>query len=246
MINNLIKTVYENGNDQLLYDIFFVLGFVSVFCVVTLFGRKIGIAFWKSAIVVLIVYPLAVLWMFILYWIDSGFTAFGGNNIVRVFVYVPLIGLIPSKLLKLKWKDVCSLLAVGPIAVHGISHFGCIFAGCCQGYPYEAPLAIYNAFRQKYLFPIQPIEAIAAILIIVYIILRTKKLGYVTDGKEYPIMLVLFGSTRFFFEFFRDNGKLFFGCSSLSFHALFMFVVGVVVLGIMNKKEKAKLNISDT
>ena len=238
MINEFIKVVYESGNSKLFYDIFFALGFVSVFSVVTLFGRKIGIKFWKSMLVVLIVYPLAVVLMFFMYWAETGFRQFGGNNIVRVFVYVPLIGYLAAKILKISWKDVCSLLAVGPIAVHGISHFGCVFFGCCYGYPYEAPLALYNAFHDKMLFPIQPIEAITAVLIIINIILRTKNRGYVTDGKEYPLMLIWFGSTRFIFEFFRNNDKLVLGCSPLSFHALFMCMVGIVVVVVMNIREK--------
>ena len=171
-----------------------------------------------------------------MYWIESGFTNFGGNNIVRVFVYVPVAAYPIAKLLKVTWKDICAMLAVGPVAVHAVSHFGCIFAGCCMGYP--SKWGIYNVQTQDIRFPSQIVEALIAWLIIAYLLVRGKKYKYVPDGLEYPIMLVLFGSTRFLCEFFRDNEKIVMGCSALAFHALFMFVVGLIAILIIKQKEK--------
>jgi len=53
-----------------------------------------------------------------------------------------------------------------------------------------------------------------------------KKTQFITNGELYPLMMMLFGSTRFIWEFFRDNEKLFFGISNLAIHALIMGVVG--------------------
>ena len=238
MVNDLIKTLYEMNLTDMVYNIFFGLGFVSVFCVIFWFGKKLNLKPMQSVLTVLIVYPVVVAWMFILFWIESGFTVFGGNNIVRVFIYIPLVAYPVSKLLKIEWNKICSLLAFGPVSVHAISHFGCIFAGCCRGY--RCSWGIYNVIIEDYCFPIQPIEAIGALAIIVYLIIRAKKRNYVPDGREFPLMLALFGSTRFIFEFFRDNGKILLGCSSLSFHALFMFFVGVVWLVVLWRMGKPK------
>ena len=41
-------------------------------------------------------------------------------------------------------------------------------------------------------------------------------------------MLMLFGYTRFFFEFARNNEKLFWGISELALHALLAGIVGTV------------------
>lgn len=235
-MKDFIIQITEMGLGQTLYDIFFALGFVSVFLFCVFYGRKIGMKVWKSVVTVLIVYPIAVLWMFVMCWMESGFQNFGGNNIVRVFVYVPLIAYPVAKLLKIEWKVICDLLAFGPLAVHGISHFGCIFAGCCAGYPF--PFGIYNVWADEILFPNQPIEALAAVAIIVILLIRAKKNHYVPTAETYPLMLIMFGSSRFFFEFLRQNRKILFGCSALSFHALFMFVVGLIALYIIKKKKK--------
>lgn len=233
-MNELIQTVHALGLSQTIYDIFFALGFVSVFLFVVCLGIKMGIKLWKSAVVVLIVYPLMVLWMFILYWIEMG--SFGGNNIVRVFVYGPVFAYLAARVLKLEWKVVCGMISIGPAAVHAVSHLGCMFPGCCQGYP--AAWGLYNVKSGVICFPIQPIEALIAWAIIIYLLIRAKKRSYVPDGKEYPIMLVIFGSTRFVCEFFRDNVKLWLGCSNLAFHALFMCIVGVIAIIVINRRNK--------
>jgi hypothetical protein len=220
-----------------MYDVFFALGFVSVLSGLLWYGKKLELSLGKIAVTVLIVYPLVVAWMFVMFWIESGFRHFGGNNIVRIFIYVPLIGLPVARWLKIDKMRMLSLLSFGPLLVHGVSHLGCVFFGCCAGYP--CSFGVYNPVYQDIRFPIQPIEAMGAIAIVGYLFYRAKKRNYVPDGREYPLMLVLYGSSRFCFEFLRDNDKLLLGCSNLAFHALFMFVVGVVWLAVLKRKKKA-------
>lgn len=241
MINEAIIAIVEAGLSNTFYDIFFALGFVSVLCGLLWFGKKLDFPIKNVAILVCVVYPLVVLWMFIMFWMESGFTNWGGNNIVRVFVYVPLIALPVAKFLKIEGNRALSLLSFAPLLVHGVSHFGCVFAGCCYGYQWI--YGIYNSLFCDYRFPIQPIEALTAVAIVFYLFYRAKKRNYVPDGLEYPVMLVLFGSTRFLFEFLRDNEKMFWGISNLAIHALFMFVVGIIWIIIAKKKSETKLKI---
>lgn len=240
-MNEFICTIGEMGLGKTFYNIFFALGFVSVLIGLIWFGKKLEFPLKKVVLTVLIVYPAVVLWMFIMFWMESGFRTWGGNNIVRIFVYVPLIGLPVARMLKLDQKKALSLLSFGPLLVHGVSHLGCIFFGCCSGYPWD--YGIYNPFYKDYRFPIQPIEALGAIAIVVYLFYRAKKRNYIPDGLEYPIMLTLYGSSRFVFEFFRSGDKLLWGCSNLSFHALFMFVVGIIWIVIAKKKSEEELKV---
>jgi len=240
-MNEFLFNIAEAGLSKTFYDIFFALGFVSVMSGLIWFGKKLEFPLKKVAITVLIVYPIVVLWMFIMFWIESGFEVWGGNNIVRIFIYVPLIGLPVAKFLELDKKKMLSLLSFGPLLVHGISHFGCVFFGCCSGYPVS--WGIYNPVYKDFRFPNQPLEAIGAVAIVIYLFVRAKKRNYIPDGLEYPVMLVLFGSSRFLFEFLRSDEKLIFGCSNLSIHALFMFIVGVIWIVILKRKSKERLKI---
>lgn len=237
-MNEIIRLIGDAGLGKTFYDIFFALGFVSVMSGLVWFGKKLEIPLKKIVVTVLIVYPVVVLWMFTMYWIESGFRSWGGNNIVRIFVYVPLVGIPVAKLLKVDKLKMLSLLSFGPLLVHGISHFGCIFFGCCHGYP--SSFGVYNPAFQDIRFPIQPIEALGAVAIVIYLFYRAKKRNYVPDGKEYPLMLIAFGSSRFVFEFFRDNYKMVLGISDLAFHALFMFIVGVIWMRRLRRKEEVQ------
>ena len=232
----MIKAIYEAGYSNIIYYVFHVLGFVGVFIFNIFYGKKYGLSPTKSILTTLIVYPLVYVWIYIQCWIESGFTRFGGNNIVRGFIYIPLIAILASKPLKIKWKTICDFIAPCVCVCHGISHMGCIFVGCCHGY--ESRFGIYHPSLETILFPVQIFEALTALLIVAFIVIRAHKTKFVPDGKSFPIMLILFGSTRFLWEFARDNKKLWLGCSSLAFHALFMFIVGIVAYIIVCKRSK--------
>ena len=134
----------------------------------------------------------------------------------------------------------CDFIAPCVCISFGVSHIGCIFAGCCQGYP--CSFGIYYPFEQITLFPVQLFEAATALLIVAFLVYRAQKKNFVSDGLSFPLMLLCYGSTRFLWEFARDNEKILWGCSSLSFHALFMAVIGLSIIIYVKyiKKESAK------
>lgn len=234
MLKGLIQWFAARGLSVMAYYSFQVFAFIAVFIMAVWYGKKLEMKPWKSVVTFAVVYPLTDLWKRVLFWIESGFQTFGGENIVRVFIYVPVIAYFVAVLLKIDRKRMCDFLAPLVILSHGVGHFGCIFEGCCQGYPMS--WGLYNIDTGLNHFPIQPIEALGALAVVVYLLHRTKRLNYQPDGLQYPIMLMLFGSTRFVFEFFRDNQKIFMGISSLAFHALFAFAIGVVAYILVKRK----------
>jgi len=225
LISQFIHWTVDVGINGILYDAFFAAGFVAVLIFNLVNCKNFKIKVWKAILFTVLVYTLSVLWMFFLYWAESGFKDWGGNNIVRIFIWVPLFAWPVAKLLKLDWKTCCEYIAPCLCVVHGVAHLGCIFAGCCHGYPWK--YGIWNPQLDCKTFPVQPIEAIVAIAIVIVICVRQKRRSYDPDGLSYPLMLILFGSTRFMLEFARDNDKLFLGISSLALHALLMLIVGL-------------------
>ncbi len=239
MINQLLLWIEAHGLNKFLYDFFFVGGGVVLMAFCFLNAKNFKLPLKKVIPFVIIVYVISVAWMFFLYWAESGFKNFGGNNIVRIFVWVPVFAYPFAKLFKLDFKTVCDYLAPVVCVQHGVSHFGCIFAGCCHGYEWSH--GVWNHVLERYLFPIQPIEALVAVGIVLFIWLRQKKRGFKVDGESYPIMLILFGYTRFLLEFARDNEKLFLGISSLAIHALIMGIVGTEWYFIAHRKNQKRL-----
>lgn len=229
----LIKFIQEKQAEELVYYLFHVLGFLLVFLFNIWYGKKRRISALHSVITTLLVYSATYIWIYVLFWIESGFSSWGGNNIVRGFIYVPLLAYPVAKLLKIKWIDMCDFIAPCVCLSQGISHIGCIFTGCCGGYP--SSWGIYSSWQSCTVFPVQLFESATALAVFALLVYLNKKQSYQTDGKSYPLMLILFGSTRFLWEFARDNEKILLGCSSLAFHALFMAIVGATVLYCIHK-----------
>lgn len=242
-MKDLIIAVSEAGLTTSIYYGFQVLTFVTIFFVILWYSKKIGIQAWKAVAIVLVVYPISDLWKRVMYWMESGFQNFGGENNVRIFIWVPVVAYLVAKIIKLDYKKMCQLLAPCVVLTQGVGHFGCLFPGCCRGY--VADWGVYNLITGKYHFPVQIFEAITALTITGYILIRSKRKNHIADGKEYPLMLILFGFTRFIWEFFRDNEKLVLGISNLAFHALFAGIVGVVMLVYTVSKAKKREVIAE-
>ena len=107
-----------------------------------------------------------------------------------------------------------------------MTHIGCIFPGCCHGYP--SPWGLFSNNAGTVCFPIQLIEAASSVLIgllLAAFFMRGKQ-----EGLLYGWYLLLFGSTRFIWEFFRNNEKIWNGVSELAMHALVAAILGLAIL----------------
>ena len=220
------------------YDLFFALGFVGVIVYLLAVSKKYKYPVWKTIVFAVLVYSLTVAWMFTLYYIETG--TWGGNNIVRVFWWLGVFVLPVSLILKMGYFKSLDFVAPCLCINHGIAHFGCIFAGCCHGYP--CSWGIHNNYTGYRCFPIQPIEAAVALGIAAYIWYRERRKGYGegTDGLSFPLMLMLFGYSRFVLEIFRDNEKVYFGVSILAIHALVNAVIGTIAYILIKNHNKKK------
>lgn len=237
-VNQLLRYITEQGWGQLLYNVFFVAGFVAVFLYAMVSGKKYGIPKGKALLYIIIVYFVSLLWMFFQCWVENGFKGWGGNNIVRTFVWVPLAAWPAGKLLKVDWVRGCDFVAPCVPLVQGVAHWGCIFAGCCHGY--ACSWGIYNPLLNQNVFPCPPAEALTALIVVFIVCGYEKRQNYKPNGLAYPLMLMLFGYSRFLLEFLRDNRKVVFGVSTLALHALFMALVGTAVYVTIKEREKTK------
>jgi prolipoprotein diacylglyceryltransferase len=237
-INELIQYCDSRGWGTVIYDWVVILAFVVQFVFLFFYRKQNNFSLKEAAITVSLVYPVAYFWMLVLAWVENGFTNWGANNIVRVYVYIPLIAIPVAKILKCSAGKVIDYVAPSLALQQVIGHSVCPFAGCCHGYYCE--WGIWNPVMQTTLFPIQWVECLVALAIVIFLVWYAKKERYAGKGMVYAMFLVTFGSTRFFLEFLRDNDKLILGISGLAFHALFMTVVGLVWMAFIDETEKQK------
>ena len=242
MISSLIASCWENGYSAVIYDSIQYLSLVSQIVFLILYRKAYGFSFKRAVLISVITYPILFFSMYFITWVENGFKGWGDNNIVRIYMWAPLLMLLFSKIFKVEFGRMCDYFAPSFALSHAIGHIGCPFAGCCHGYP--CSWGIYNPVQHERLFPIQWIECLGALILCIYLVIYARKKGFECRGKVLALFLILYGSSRFIFEFFRDNTKLFWGISELAIWALLAFFTGCVMLLIILRREhQAKADI---
>ena len=221
----MVETLSVLGADISLYYLFWFFGVITVLVVGYHSGKKYGFDFSKSVFYVVGAVALGYALLWGTSWVFGGGKIIG-LNFVRIVTFMP----VPVFLLACAFKDPFWKVAdyVAPLLAlfHGVTHLGCIFPGCCHGYP--AQWGLYSNEAGAVCFPTQPIAALSSILIGCVLLIMAGR-GK-ANGKLYPWYLALFGATRFIWEFFRDNEKIWNGVSELAFHALTAMILGAAVL----------------
>ena len=235
-VNQVIRYCYDQGWSNTIYSSIILINYAIQFVFLMIYRKKYGVSAWRIFIAQLIIYPVSYYLMLVLAWIENGFTNWGANNIVRLFVYVPLVDYVVAKFVRIPAGKLIDISAPCMALDQAIGHTVCPFVGCCCGY--TCSWGVWNPATNDLRFPNQWLECLVALIIAIYLLHSAKKENYAGTGRIYALFLVTFGTTRFFLEFLRDNEKLVMGISNLAFHALFMAVVGAVWIFVLAEKER--------
>lgn len=128
----------------------------------------------------------------------DGLTSFGGliGGTIAAAVWsrragVPLVKLI-------------DMLAVPVLVAHALGRLGCLLNGCCYGPPTSSPLGVHFVeIHSPYPFH-QPAQLydMAMLLAGAWIASRIERRG-LRQGQSAALMLIVYGASRFVFEFWR-------------------------------------------
>ena len=224
----MIENFSVLGKSISLYYSFWILSLVIALIVGCALGKLYGFSYARSIILVSLDILLAYLLIWAISWIFGGGKTIG-FNFARILIFAPIYFVLLAFVFKVPlWKLADFFSPVGAI-VAGVSHLGCIFSGCCHGYP--SAWGIYSNVAGTVCFPIQPIESITNISIGILLLFMAKR--GIQKKRLYIWFMILFGATRFIWEFFRDNDKIWLGLSDLALHALASAVVGLAALFII-------------
>lgn len=205
------------------YGVCMVLGFFLAGFLSWRKGKKFGVSIEDILIVaafallgallcggllfVFVTYPVEQIIQFI----RQGDFSFLASGIV---FYGGLIGGVLGALLGIRVAR-CELRALERAVIpfvplgHAVGRIGCIMAGCCHGFAYDGPFAIYFPHSvtgldpdQGY-FPIQLLEAVLNCAVCVVLVLLSQK-----ERKTFDLLftyLGLYAVERFILEFFRGD-----------------------------------------
>lgn len=243
-----------------MYTAIHILSMVISVIFNTYYGNKLGLKKSKAALSSAFSLALLYMTMLIIPWVESGFTRFGAQNMVKTYAFAPIIFVIVCFVFKIDFRTVSDMHSVWPMLLHGISHLACMIPNCCEGYCYREGTKMYD-FAQTLtgtnMIPNQLFESVAALIIGLIMFLIAKKKDFKLNGKLFYVMLIVYGINRFAWEFLRNNNKIiifgemtnaesgYFGLSDLSFYCIAMIAVGIIFLvafNIIDKKKKAQNN----
>lgn len=170
-----------------------------------IFAVSIGFSMLVGSLLyILITYDFEILYKQI---ITGNILFFKNQGIV---FYGGLIGgifgaIITAKILKTKINDL-ELCVVPYIPLgHAIGRIGCLLAGCCYGFSYKGIFSVSTKLNLEHgtYFPIQVIEAIFNLLIMIILLFYIKRKR--TKYSVTLLYLVMYSILRFLLEFFRGD-----------------------------------------
>lgn len=228
---NMIETIDIFGKSVPLFYLFWLISVGVAFLVGYAIRKRYGFSFAKCTAYVTCDVVFGVLYIFGTSWVFSGGRIYELN-------FIRIVPFLWSYFALLAWylKDPCGkvfdFLTIVGAFLFVVARIGCIFPGCCHGYPSE--WGLYSNVAGAVCFPIQIIEIVVGMIVAFLLLYLSKK--PTCQGKIYPYYLVLFGGTRFVLEFFRDNEKLFLGLSELTLFAAACVILGIGILLYQRKK----------
>ncbi|MBR4941749.1 MAG: prolipoprotein diacylglyceryl transferase [Clostridia bacterium] len=236
----MLKEIQTSDLGNTLYSICSYIGIFSGIIFAFFYRKKYRIPVWKYLIIHAVFYYSLSLLNGLMYNIESSHDISNTGSIIRALVFIPFIAMLLGYLLRLNWKSISDFFAPVMALWIGLALWGCMFAGCCYGYP--ARWGIYCKYYNTTAVPIQIFEAVTVLLIFAVLIIWNRKHKYCSNGKTYPLFLILFGSTRLIWEILRNNDKVWLVFSSLAFHSVFMVIVGIIAFFLFDKIKTADPN----
>ena len=218
------------------YYLFHIIGFIATALYLIWVFPKYSVKRLNGLALAACTYLTAYALMLVLFWIITG--EFGGQNVIRVFLFVPLILLLYAKTFDVDYKKSLDFAAPVLCIAQTFGKIGCTISGCCESF-WEVPWGVYNPDTETRLFPVQICEGVTALAIAIAVIIIASRKNFKCGGRTMAWMWVMFGSTRVIWEFFRANEKLFLGLSELALWSIALTVAGVVWL-VLDKKKGEK------
>lgn len=152
-------------------------------------------------------------------------------------------GFIGIRIAKCKFETVArSVIPHIPLA-HAVGRVGCVMAGCCHGFAYDGPLALYYPHSvlglspaQGY-FPVQLLEALLNIVIYSLLLWYEKRAKWATDLLF--AYLGVYALSRFFLEMLRGdaNRGLWYMLSTSQIISIILLIISVTGLCCKIRKQ---------
>ena len=190
-------------------------------------GRIYQIPFWKVLIIGVSVTVSAYLGAHLMGFIEGGI--WRNRSLYGGVFFTPLLLWPVAKITKVPYKDVLDLFSPGGFILIGLSKLRCCYDGCCVG------ITIYYGHGSSYLFPSQIVECVMAFVLFIVIVLMFRKQKW--RGLLCAYSFVLYGSTRFILNFFRETEPWIGPFASGTIWSVVAVVIGIAWILLYRRKQ---------
>ena len=250
---------------EVLYQGGQVLAMIISAVFIVFWAGHYGIGKGKALLITVFSQVVCFALVFVLTWVENGFKGFGAQNAIRAYPFMALLAPLEAKLFGVDFKRCFEFQTISSPLNYGLGHFACLARMCCFGFHYQEGTFGYtvaHALTGTDQLPMQIFESVSALIIFGIFVIYGYKTKFKVTGVSYAIMQMIFGCSRFFWEFLRDNDKLIvlapmkgtvndihqegvWGISNLALWAAALFVAGIILLvflKVYNRKEAARLH----
>lgn len=238
-----------------LHSLMYIFGAAAMLIVSLSVHKKLKLKIWNVLLFTVVAFLCDGLGAFLMGKVYTAIVAsMGGDGVSNYSIYgavflTPVLIILSARLIKQPWRQIMDMVALSEMTARAFGKLGCVFNGCCWGF--ECDYGLYNHIHKVNMFP-SPIFEVATMVIIIiigYLILFKSK-RYV-PGCLCPVMALLYGATRFFWEFTRyytleAERHMLFGMSFWQLCSILTVILSVIWLVGIKKSwgEKAIAGIS--
>ncbi|MBR5517627.1 MAG: prolipoprotein diacylglyceryl transferase [Clostridia bacterium] len=187
----------------------------------------------KAVVIAFFVVILGCLGAKLLYILESPNSSFswrGGMSLYGSIYLIPFGFIFIALLLRIRYSKCMDFVAVyGPL-FFAIMRIGCYISNCCGG-------IVMNVFGKTFVPPVQLIECVLDIFILIFLLWREKNTKRSVNGKQYPIFMISYAGIRFFIEFIRSTPKIYWGFSEGQWLSLLTFSIGLIILYLLKRSK---------
>ena len=209
--------------------LFLIVGTFLMSIPMVVIAKKRGILIWKAIVSTVFLTIIGTSGTYLMFIIENG--VFGGLSFYGAVFLVPIVFVLVSLLLRISYGEILDLCAVGECIMLALMKVHCMLGGCCKG-----RFLFMSADGTPVLFPSREVElSVALVIFLILFYLALKKKFF---GQLYPLYLLLYGSTRFVLNIFREawvtkDMILPFG----NIWSIVSIVLGLILLLIVRKKK---------
>lgn len=163
----------------------------------------------------------------LLFALENGFRAWNGVSFFGSVFLIPIVMPLVGYLFRLRPNQILDICAPCVAVMIACLRVNCFVSGCCGGW--EVCLGTL-----RFAWPTQIIDSLWNLLIMERMMTREQTVP--SNGKLYPMFMVMYSLMRFFLEFLRDTPKNWLMLSHGQWFSLAALIVGGAWLLLLKRR----------